>query len=147
MKVRFPQAIGSSLAIWKISCVAMALAASAVLPAPAHGEDDSMSRPNIVLIYADDLDADEIGCTADAVDTWATPSGAKRTLGEGAKAGIPKMYTPHIDSLAKEGMLFTRFYVNATVCTSSRYCLLTGRYASRGRENLKRAAVKSEQQG
>ena len=37
----------------------------------------SDAKPNIVLLYADDLDADEINCTADMVDTWATHSGAK----------------------------------------------------------------------
>ena len=92
------------------------------------------AKPNIVLIYADDLDADEINCTMEMVHIWATPSGAKRVLGSAKKAGTPKVLTPHIDSLADGGMLFTRFYVNATVCTSSRYCLLTGRYATRGVE-------------
>lgn len=91
-------------------------------------------RPNIVLIYADDLDADELNCTMDGVHTWASPHGARRVLGKGRKAGEPKVLTPNIDSLAEEGMLFTRFYVNATVCTSSRYSLLTGRYATRGIE-------------
>lgn len=92
-----------------------------------------LSKPNIVLIYADDLDADEINYTANDVNTWATPSGAK-LLGKGnsVKAGIPKVYTPNIDSLAEQGVVLSRFYVNATVCTSSRYCLLTGHLASRG---------------
>jgi len=92
------------------------------------------AKPNIVFLFADDLDADEINCTMGMVDTWPTPSGAKRVLGKGLKAGEPKVLTPHIDSLAEGGMLFTRFYVNATVCTASRYCLLTGRYATRGPE-------------
>lgn len=94
----------------------------------------AQQQPNIVFIYADDLDADELNCTMDRVDTWATPSGARRVLGKSKKAGVPKVLTPHIDSLAQSGRLFTRFYVNATVCTSSRYCLLTGRYATRGIE-------------
>ncbi|NQY33162.1 MAG: sulfatase-like hydrolase/transferase [Coraliomargarita sp.] len=94
----------------------------------------SSAQPNIVFIYADDLDADELNCTMDRVNEWATPSGARRVVGTGKKAGVPKVLTPHIDSLAEDGLLFTRFYVNATVCTSSRYCLLTGRYATRGIE-------------
>ncbi len=91
-------------------------------------------QPNIVFLFADDLDADEINCTIDRVNTWPTPSGAMRVIGKGVKAGEPKVLTPNIDSLAKRGMLFTRFYVNATVCTPSRYCLLTWRYATRGLE-------------
>ncbi len=97
------------------------------------------SRPNFIIILADDLDADEINCTAGLDDVWATPAGAKaRGKGRSVKAGIPKVYTPAIDSLAEQGALFTRFYVNATVCTSSRYCLLTGRLSSRGPEHLER---------
>ncbi|HBO56960.1 MAG TPA: hypothetical protein DD622_00830 [Opitutae bacterium] len=92
------------------------------------------SQPNIVLIYADDLDADELNLTMNRVDTWASPHGARKVVGKGFKAGVPKVLTPHIDSLAQDGLLFTRFYVNGTVCTSSRYCLLTGRYATRGLE-------------
>ncbi len=101
-----------------------------VLLTPAIG----YAKPNIVIFFADDLDADEINYTMDRVNTWPTPSGAQRVIGKGVKAGEPKVLTPNIDSLAKGGMLFTRFYVNATVCTPSRYCLLTGRYATRGPE-------------
>ncbi|MEX0324291.1 MAG: sulfatase [Puniceicoccaceae bacterium] len=97
----------------------------------------SSSLPNIVIIFADDLDADEIGYTAGRNDIWATPTGARNLKqGKSIKAGSAKVYTPAIDSLADQGALFTRFYVNATVCTSSRYCLLTGRLASRGPEHL-----------
>ncbi len=98
---------------------------------------DTTKQPNIVLIYADDLDADEIGCTMDDINTWPTPSGAKRVLNKSYKAGSPKVHTPHIDKMAEVGMTLTRFYVNATVCSSSRYSLLTGRYACRGPELLK----------
>ncbi|RPG83710.1 MAG: hypothetical protein CBC33_008520 [Coraliomargarita sp. TMED73] len=94
------------------------------------------ARPNIVLLYADDLDADEINYTADMVDIWATHSGAKKKR-FWSKRIDSKVLTPHIDSLAEGGILFTRFYVNGTVCTSSRYCLLTGRYATRGADLLK----------
>ncbi|MEM9159047.1 MAG: sulfatase-like hydrolase/transferase, partial [Verrucomicrobiota bacterium] len=110
---------------------AFALLAISLSAATAAPNED---RPNIVIIFADDLDADEIGCTADEIHTWATPSGAKRVVGKGLKAGSSQVYTPAIDSLAENGMMFTRFYVNATVCSSSRYCLLTGRLATAGPE-------------
>jgi arylsulfatase A-like enzyme len=41
--------------------------------------------------------------------------------------------TPNIDSLAKSGLVFTNAYVSTTVCSPSRYTLLTGRYAGRNR--------------
>ncbi len=41
--------------------------------------------------------------------------------------------TPNIDSLANTGMVFTNAYVSTTVCSPSRYTLLTGRYAGRNR--------------
>jgi arylsulfatase A-like enzyme len=64
-------------------------------------------RPNIVLIYTDDHDLDEIGCY-DGV-----------------------MPTPHMDRLAEEGMQFSRYYVCSAVCSPSRYNALSGACASR----------------
>ncbi|MGB1131329.1 MAG: sulfatase family protein, partial [Haloferula sp.] len=40
-----------------------------------------------------------------------------------------KVLTPNLDRLAREGMLFHNAYVTSTVCTPSRYTMLTGRYA------------------
>lgn len=91
------------------------------------------NKPNIVFIFADDLDADEIRVTADNTNIWPTHSGAD-DRGYFNKSHDPNVLTPHIDSLASEGKLFTRFYVNSTVCTPSRYNLLTGRLATRGIE-------------
>ncbi len=68
-------------------------------------------RPNIVTILADDLGYGDPGCN--------NPSSA-----------IP---TPNIDRLAAEGMRFTDAHAGSSVCTPSRYALLTGRYAWRGR--------------
>ncbi len=42
--------------------------------------------------------------------------------------GAKDLYTPHIDKLAREGMIFTSFYANSTVCSPSRASLLTGMY-------------------
>lgn len=64
------------------------------------------SRPNIVLILADDLGWSDLGCYG----------------GE-----IP---TPHLDGLAAGGLRFTQFY-NNSVCGPSRASLLTGLYAQR----------------
>ncbi len=68
-------------------------------------------KPNIVFILADDLGYGDAGC-----------------YNPGSK--IP---TPNIDQLAQEGMRFTDAHAPASVCTPTRYALLTGRYAWRTR--------------
>jgi arylsulfatase A-like enzyme len=65
------------------------------------------SKPNIVIIYADDLGYGDVQCY--------NPERGK----------IP---TPHIDKLASQGMRFTDGHSSSGVCTPSRYTLLTGRY-------------------
>lgn len=65
------------------------------------------SRPNIIIIYTDDMDHEHLSCYG-----GKTP-------------------TPNIDSLAKDGIRFSRFYVASPVCVPSRYNAIAGRYASR----------------
>lgn len=82
--------------------------------APARGQSrnhkvEGQRPPNIIIIYTDDQDHDHLSCY------------------EG------KIKTPYMDSLAHDGIRFTRFYVAAPVCTPSRYNALAGRYASRSR--------------
>jgi arylsulfatase A len=80
----------------------------------AFGVDKKLStannRPNIVILFADDMGYGEIQAL--------NPERGK----------IP---TPHINALAKEGMIFTDAHTASSVCTPSRYALLTGRYAWR----------------
>ena len=64
--------------------------------------------PNIVFILADDLGYGDLGCY-----------------------GATKVKTPNIDRLASEGMRFTAAHSPASVCTPSRYNLMTGRYCWR----------------
>ncbi|MBP7143342.1 MAG: arylsulfatase [Opitutaceae bacterium] len=64
--------------------------------------------PNIVIILADDLGYGDLGAY-----------------------GATRIRTPNIDRLAKEGMRFTDAHSPHSVCTPSRYGLLTGRYAWR----------------
>lgn len=66
------------------------------------------ARPNIVLIFADDLGYSDVGCF-----------------------GAKDIRTPNIDRLAMEGTRFTSFYVSQPVCTASRASLMTGCYANR----------------
>ncbi|MBG86794.1 MAG: N-acetylgalactosamine-4-sulfatase [Verrucomicrobiales bacterium] len=64
--------------------------------------------PNIILLLADDLGYGELGCQ-----------------------GNPEIPTPHIDSLARNGVRFTQGYVTAAFCSASRAGLMTGRYQTR----------------
>ncbi|MHC4995242.1 MAG: sulfatase family protein [Planctomycetota bacterium] len=65
-------------------------------------------RPNVVVIYADDLGYGDISCQ-----------------------GATMVRTPNIDRLAARGRRFTDAHTASAVCTPSRYTLLTGRYPSR----------------
>jgi len=75
-----------------------------MVSAPLPGAERNPVRPNILIILADDLGYGDIGCYND-------------------RAKVP---TPNIDRLAREGMRFTDAHAPATVCTPSRYGLLTG---------------------
>jgi len=65
-------------------------------------------KPNIVLIYADDMGWGDVGYN-----------------------GRKDIYTPNIDKLASEGVRFTQGYVSASVCGPSRSGILTGVYQQR----------------
>ena len=65
-------------------------------------------KPNVVLIFIDDMGYGDIG-----------PFGNK----------VNK--TPHLDRMAREGLKLTQFYVSNTACTPSRSALMTGTYAHR----------------
>jgi arylsulfatase A-like enzyme len=65
-------------------------------------------KPNIVLIYADDIGYGDLSCY-----------------------GATKVKTPNCDKLAAAGIRFTDGHSVASVCTPSRYSMLTGEYAFR----------------
>ena len=67
-------------------------------------------KPNIVYIICDDLGYGDIQCL-------------------NPKKG--KILTPHVDKLAAEGMIFTDAHSGSSVCTPTRYGVLTGRYSWR----------------
>ncbi|MDP6558501.1 MAG: sulfatase-like hydrolase/transferase, partial [Pirellulaceae bacterium] len=83
-------------------------AVSQVVVNTALGADSEM-RPNIVIIMVDDMGYGDPGC-------YNTDS---------------KIPTPHIDSLARDGMRFTDAHAPGPLCHMSRYGLLTGRYPFR----------------
>ena len=69
------------------------------------------SQPNIIYILADDMGYGDI-----------------RSLND--QGGVP---TPHMDRIVEEGIHFKDFHTNSSVCTPTRYGVLTGRYAWRSR--------------
>ena len=76
-----------------------------ISPGFAAFEPDPVAYPNILCILADDLGYGDLACL-----------------------GATDMKTPHIDQLASEGINFTKFYANCTVCSPSRASLLWGRF-------------------
>jgi len=69
---------------------------------------EEFERPNIILIMADDLGYGDLSCY-----------------------GSDRIQTPFLDNLAAEGMTFTDFHSNGSVCSPTRAALLTGRYQQR----------------
>lgn len=67
-------------------------------------------RPNLVFILADDLGYADLGCT-------------------GARGEPP--VSPHLDGMAREGILFRNGYSNSSVCSPTRFALATGRWQYR----------------
>ena len=84
------------------------LAIGATAFAGAEKPSEHATRPNFVVIFIDDMGYGDIG-----------PFGSTQNK------------TPHLDRMAKEGMVFTDFYVSSTACTPSRSALITGCYADR----------------
>ncbi len=81
-----------------------------VLPVvPGYSSLRANELPNIVLILADDLGYGDVGCYNDRC----------------------RVATPNIDRLARDGIRFTDAHSPATVCTPTRYSLMTGQMAFR----------------
>ncbi|MEX0314628.1 MAG: arylsulfatase [Allomuricauda sp.] len=76
-------------------------------------------KPNVVIIYADDMGYGDLN-------------------NQNSNSKIP---TPNLDQLTKDGMRFTDAHSGSTVCSPSRYTLLTGRYHWRG--YLKKGIVRA----
>lgn len=87
----------SSLSLFFLSCI-------------EQNNSSTDIKPNIIIIYADDVGYGDIGVYGSEL--------------------IP---TPHIDQLAADGIRFTSAYATAATCTPSRYSLLTGEYAFRNK--------------
>ncbi len=88
---------------------AIVLLLGSVLSSCGTTTTSSTSKPNVIIILADDLGYGDI--SANQID--------------------PKISTPAIDGLVNQGMHFDNAHTASSVCTPSRYALLTGRYSWR----------------
>ncbi|MBW3597147.1 MAG: sulfatase [Planctomycetes bacterium] len=79
-----------------------------LLSASAAAEEAEPDRPNVIVIYADDLGYGDLGCY-----------------------GHPEFTTPNLDRMAAEGARLTQFYSSCPYCAPSRGSLMTGRYPFR----------------
>ncbi len=87
------------------TCKHLLLSCLTILPALLMAEPQT---PNIVIILADDIGYGDLSCY-----------------------GAEKVKTPNCDKLAAGGIRFTDGHSVASVCTPSRYSLITGEYAFR----------------
>ena len=84
-------------------CIAVVMATFVLNPAGwAAG---TASKPNIIVILSDDFGWGSLGCY-----------------------GATGLKTPNLDRLAHEGRRFTQAYAPGSVCSPTRYALMTGRY-------------------
>ena len=96
----------------KLSWAAAGLALTP--PAGQAFQTGTAPRPNIVFILCDDLGYGDVG---------AFYQNQRAALKD---RNVPAFSTPHIDSLAKEGVKLMQHYSGAPVCAPSRASLLTG---------------------
>ena len=92
--------------VWRSSIpatMALSLAALIIMVSAGVLRAESVQRPNIIFIMADDLGYGDLGCY-----------------------GQKLIKTPCLDQMAREGMRFTDFYSGCTVCAPARSVLMTG---------------------
>jgi arylsulfatase A len=98
---------------WSSRCstyfvLAICLMAACLMARGAEPSVSTANLPNLVFILADDLGYGELGCY-----------------------GHPRIKTPNLDKLAKQGLKLNSYYSGAPVCSPSRAALLTGRIPQR----------------
>lgn len=102
----------SFLTAASLAALATASAAESPTPGSAGGPSANSAKPNIVYMLCDDLGYGDVHCL--------NPQRGK-------------IATPNMDRLATQGMTFTDAHSGSSVCTPTRYGILTGRYAWRTR--------------
>jgi N-acetylgalactosamine-6-sulfatase len=101
---------GASQSAARIGLVVVLLVIAAAWQMASPRMTVAADKPNVIFILADDLGWGDLGCY-----------------------GHPHIKTPNLDRLARQGTLFTQFYVNGSVCSPSRTAFMTGNYPARHR--------------
>jgi arylsulfatase A len=91
---------------FSVKKIAWIMLVAAFLCGTSQLEAADAKKPNIVILYADDMGWGDLGV-------------------QNPQSKIP---TPHLDRLAREGTRFTNAHSSSGICTPSRYALLEGRY-------------------
>jgi arylsulfatase A-like enzyme len=92
----------------KADALALLLGLACASSAEPPSGSTERRRPNIVLLYADDLGWGDLGCYGDDYHQ-----------------------TPNLDRLSAEGMRFTDAYASAAICSPSRASVMSGKYPAR----------------
>ena len=101
---------------FRVAMVALAISATM-----AYSTARSAERPNIIFLLTDDQRADTLGCMGNRV-----------------------IETPHLDQLARDGVLFEKASVTSAICTPSRISYFLGQYERRHGVNFNSGTVVSE---
>lgn len=91
--------------------ISIVLVSAIVLISCYNQTNTKQLKPNIIMIYLDDLGYGDLSCY-----------------------GAHEFTTPNIDALANSGVKFTNGYATSATCTPSRYGLLTGTYPWRNKD-------------
>lgn len=103
-------------------CLLVGTPTATLAAAPnADSAGHETKRPNIIFILTDDQRFDTLGCT-----------------------GSPIVRTPHIDRLARQGVLFRNASVTSAICTPSRVSIMLGQYERRHGVNFNSGTAVSE---
>lgn len=106
--MKIPEKTNQNLSPWTWAAVTC-LTPLLTISCNANQDMPHNRKPNIVLIFADDMGYGDVGALNPEART----------------------HTPAIDRMVEDGLTFTQAHASASVCTPSRYGLLTGRYAHR----------------
>jgi arylsulfatase A-like enzyme len=101
---RVPQRVTAPLSL--LAGLVGLMAACGATPPGASSDGGFSGRPNILLLVSDDQRWDTLGCM-----------------------GHPVIRTPHLDRLARDGVLFRNAFVTTSVCSVSRASILMGTHA------------------
>jgi arylsulfatase A-like enzyme len=89
---------------WSTALIALAFVVSATAIGPAHAQQTAANKPNILVIFGDDIGVANVSAYS---------------------LGLMGYRTPNIDRIAKEGMMFTDYYAEQS-CTAGRSAFITG---------------------